>query len=111
MIAHLLIPPDSFGYTLLHYAAWNSTVELLLRHGSISLDSLDINGRTPLHLAIMNGRDSTVKILKAVGATILSIDLLNSIQIEKFQAPIPKEEILEIRPRIYFVRSLTSCLL
>lgn len=105
---------NKYGRTPLHFAAWkghDSTVKLLLQRGSTSLNFPDSNGRTPLYFALWGGHDSTAKILKAVGASISSFDKLTPEQIEKLQTSIPEEEILEIRSRIYFIRSLTSCLL
>ena len=117
-----LADPD--GNTPLHWAAGygcDSIVELLFQHGSIAFNSPDYHGLTPLYWAAWHNRDSMVKILKAIGGTNLSLkaiggtnlslNQLNLIQVETLQASIPEKEILEIRFRIYFTRSLTSQLL
>ena len=101
---------DSIGMTPLHWAVYDgldSMIEFLLQCGSTSLDSTNNKGWTPLYLAARQRHDSTVKILKSVGGTTLSVEQLNPEQIEKLQAPIPEKEILEIRNRIYFRRSLS----
>ena len=70
----------------------------------------------PLHLAAVNGHDSTVKIFEAVSAIPLSFDELDPEQLEKLQQSIPSShtfnnEILGIRFRTYFRRSLLLRLL
>lgn len=105
--------PDNNGWTPLHYAASSgndSTIQLLLRCGSTALDFPDNFGWCPLFYAAWYGCDSTMTILKVAGTTTLSFDLLTS-QTQKLQAPIPEDEVLEIRFRIYFRRSLISRLL
>ena len=61
--------------TPLHFSSWwhgrQGGVEgtrLLLKHGAI-IDAVDIEGRTPLQLALEHGRDDIVTCLKEHGAT------------------------------------------
>ena len=107
---------DNDGQTPLHYAAWSgrdSMVELLLRNGSTSLDLPDNDGCTPLRLAASSRRrlDPTIRILKSVGATFPTFDGLRDESIAILQEAIPEKEVLEIRHRISFVRTLTKRLL
>lgn len=100
--------------TPLHWAAWNghtSIMELLLRLGSQSLNSTSRAGSTPLYLALCWGQKSNIRILRAVGGLIFNPDRLSAEKLEMISEPIPEEEILEIRGRIYFDHSLVSRLL
>ena len=106
---------DSVGWTPFHLAAWNgdmAMVELLLRFGSGSLDVFNKVGWTPLYMALLSSRKKTVHTLKAVGAsTTLNVRKFNPDQIEMLRAPIAEAEVIAIRNRIYFDRSLVSILL
>jgi len=56
---------DEYGWTLLHYACWESrrfaVIPLLLAHPDIDVNSRERFGRTPFHLACVNGRTSCVR--------------------------------------------------
>lgn len=123
--------PDIDGYTPFHSATMEgktSTVELLLRYGSTALDSGNNDGDTPLHLAVCYGQNAMVELLLQHGARLDIGDMNGQTPLyyaglyENEEAKrilvavtergvtwgIPEAEILEIRFRIYFSRSLLS---
>ncbi|KAK6540060.1 hypothetical protein TWF694_008890 [Orbilia ellipsospora] len=65
------------GQTALSYAAaagWKKVVQLLLLQEGVDVDHKDINGRTPLLLAAIRGKDEIVQLLIDGGADIESED-------------------------------------
>lgn len=110
-------------------------VEWMLGLSSQSLDAMTEDDQTPLYFAILNNHQLMIRTLRKVGASVeitLEDKLLASsdelmmlevmetnpdlyfptpTQLELLKEPIPEEEILETRYRIYFELSLVSRLL